>query len=73
MDLGRAADRELGGPSRGFGSMRVQVGVGATTWRASVFPDSTRGYVLPVKRAVREAEKLDPGDVARVTVTVLDL
>nr|WP_276323723.1 DUF1905 domain-containing protein [Amycolatopsis nivea] len=29
--------------------------------------------VLPVKRAVRKAEKLDPGDVAQVTVTVLDL
>ncbi|MET9259856.1 DUF1905 domain-containing protein [Amycolatopsis sp. NPDC004079] len=73
MDLGRAADREPGGPRRGFGSMRVQVGGGTTTWRTSVFPDSTRGYVLPVKRAVRKAEKLDPGDVARVIVTVLDL
>ncbi|MER6762688.1 MULTISPECIES: DUF1905 domain-containing protein [Amycolatopsis] len=29
--------------------------------------------MLPVKRAVRKAEKLDPGDVARVTVPVLDL
>ncbi len=65
--------RELGGPRRGFGSMRVQVRVGGSTWRTSIFPLSAHGYVLPVKRAVRKAEKLDPGDVARVTVTVLDL
>ncbi|MET9262034.1 DUF1905 domain-containing protein [Amycolatopsis sp. NPDC004079] len=65
--------RELGGPRRGFGSMRVLVRVGATTWRTSIFPDSERDYVLPVKRAVRKAESLDPGDIAQVTVTVLDL
>lgn len=65
--------RELGGPRRGFGSMRVQARVGGTTWRTSIFPDSERGYVLPVKRAVRQAENLEPGDVARMTVTVLDL
>lgn len=65
--------RELGGPRRGFGSMRVQVRVGGTAWRTSIFPDSERGYVLPVKRAVRQAENLEPGDVARMTVTVLDL
>ncbi|MGW7538897.1 hypothetical protein [Amycolatopsis sp. NPDC054798] len=29
--------------------------------------------MLPVKRVVRKAEKLDPGDIARVTVTVLGL
>ncbi|MFY1577182.1 DUF1905 domain-containing protein [Verrucosispora sp. WMMD703] len=35
--------------------------------------DSTRGcYVLPVKRAVRAAEDLDPGDTAIVTVELID-
>lgn len=47
---------------RGFGSVRVEVTVGATTWRTSLFPDSTRGaYVLPVKREVRVAEGLELG------------
>lgn len=51
------------GPPRGFGSVRVEATVGGTTWRTSVFPDSRGGsYVLPVKRAVREAEDLDDGD-----------
>lgn len=65
--------RELAaGPRRGFGSVPVRVSIGTTTWKTSVFPDSARGvYVLPVKRAVRRAEGLDAGDVARVTVEVI--
>ncbi|MEU6235183.1 DUF1905 domain-containing protein [Kitasatospora sp. NPDC047058] len=62
-----------GGPPRGFGSRRVRVTVGHTTWLTSVFPDSARGcYVLPVKRAVRKAEAIEEGDVATVTVELLE-
>ena len=62
------------GEPRGFGSVRVEVAVGATTWRTSVFPDSARGcYVLPVKRAVRRAEDVEVGDEAAVRLQVLDL
>lgn len=66
--------RELvGGARRGFGSVRVRVTVGGTTWSTSIFPDSTQGcYVLPVKRAVRKAESLEVGDVAAVTVELVD-
>lgn len=67
--------RELAdGPRRGFGSLRVQVTLGGSTWTTSIFPDSARGaYVLPIKRAVRKAEALDPGDTATLTVTLIDL
>ncbi|GAB1642283.1 DUF1905 domain-containing protein [Krasilnikovia sp. MM14-A1259] len=66
--------RELtAGPRRGFGSVRVRVTIGGSTWRTSIFPDSTRGcYVLPIKRAVRNAEALDVGDVATVTLELVD-
>jgi hypothetical protein len=66
--------RELaGGPRRGFGSVRVRVTVGGTTWTTSIFPDGARGsYVLPIKRAVRKAEGLDAGDVATVTLELID-
>ena len=66
--------RELAGGGRpGFGSVRVRVTIGGTTWATSIFPDSARGrYVLPVKRAVRKAEALEAGDVATVTVEVVD-
>jgi hypothetical protein len=62
-----------GGSHRGFGSLRVQVTVGGTTWATSIFPDSAHGcYVLPIKRAVRKAEALDAGDIATVTVELVD-
>jgi hypothetical protein len=62
-----------GGPRRGFGSLRVRVTVGGSTWTTSIFPDGARGgYALPVKRAVRKAEALDAGDIATVTVELID-
>lgn len=61
------------GARRGFGSLRVRVTVGSTTWKTSIFPDSARGsYVLPIKRAVRAAEALDVGDSTTVTVELID-
>ncbi len=59
------------GPPRGFGSVRVEVSVGATTWRTSVFPDKVRGFVLPVKKAVRRAEHLEVGDRAPVVLRLV--
>lgn len=66
--------RELaGGMARGFGSLRVRVRVGGSTWTTSIFPDGAREvYVLPVKRAIRTAESLDTGDVVSLTVELLD-
>jgi hypothetical protein len=59
------------GPRRGFGSVRVEVTIGGTTWRTSVFPDASSGcYVLPVKRQVRAAEDLEDGSPCEVTVAV---
>ena len=50
---------------RGFGSVRVEVTIGTTTWRTSLFPDKSRGaYILPIKKAVRKAESLDIGEPA---------
>ena len=66
---------ELTAPfERGFGSVRVEVTVGETVWRTSIFPDSgKRTYVLPIKKAVRKAEQLQVGDTARVRLVLLDV
>jgi len=62
------------GARRGFGSVRVAVTVGATSWRTSIFPDSKAGaYLLPVKKAVRAAEHLEAGDEVRAQLKVADL
>ena len=66
--------RDLTAGSRGgFGSLRVRVTVGGTTWTTSIFPGSgSSNYVLPIKRPVRKAEALDVGDIATVTVELID-
>ena len=56
----------------GFGSVRVEVTIGGSTWRTSVFPDKKRAtYVLPVKKPVRKAEQLEAGSVARISLEVV--
>jgi hypothetical protein len=63
-----------GGSRRGFGSVRVRVTVGGSTWATSIFPSTGGGtYALPIKRAVRKAEALDVGDIATVTVELIDI
>lgn len=63
------ADRAPDGP--GFGSVPVEVRVGDTTWRTSVFPDKrSASYVLPVKRSVRRAEGVGPGDEVTVVLSL---
>jgi hypothetical protein len=64
--------RDTATPGAGFGSVKVRVGVGASTWSTSVFPDKQSGcYVLPIKAAVRKKNDIGPGDVVEVTVEVL--
>jgi hypothetical protein len=68
-----AVVRERPRAPRGFGSVRVRAVIGATTWTTSVFPDSGSGsYVLPVKKAVRQAEQLDDGDEVQVELDLLE-
>lgn len=53
-------------------SFRAEVTIGSTTWRTSVFPDAKRAtYLLPVKRAVRQAEGLVAGTSVAVRLRVL--
>jgi hypothetical protein len=73
VELAREVDDALTSPPRGFGSVRVEVTVGETTWRTSLFPSSaTDTYVLPVKKPVRRAEELDVDVPATFTIRVLD-
>ncbi|ANC30990.1 DUF1905 domain-containing protein [Isoptericola dokdonensis] len=65
---------ELPLPPRGFGSIRVEVTVGSTTWRTSVFPsDEHKAYVLPMKKQVRTAEHLEPDQPVPVRLVTVDL
>ena len=59
------------GLTRGFGSVPVEVTIGATRWRTSLFPSkSAGGFMLPLKAAVRKAEGFAAGDVVQVTLAI---
>lgn len=58
-------------PPRGFGSVRVAARIGGTAWRTSIFPHKDSGsYLLPVKKAVRDAEGIDAADVVHVELEI---
>ena len=63
---------ELPLPPAGFGSVKVEVTLGAQRWSTSVFPDAQRkAFVVPIKAAVRRAEGVDVGDRVRIGVETL--
>ena len=51
---------------RGFGSVRVDVALGASRWSTSVFPQKDGGWFLPVKKAVCRAEGIGAGDAVEL-------
>lgn len=71
LDLSEAV-RETQTYRRGFGGVRVEATIGTSTWRTSVFPQSDGAYVLPLKRAVRDREGIEPDAVVLVGLAVLD-
>ena len=56
---------------RGFGSVRVEARIGDVTWRTSVFPQNTGGYLLPVKADVRRRSGIAAGDAVSVRLALL--
>lgn len=72
-DVADEIDEVMGPSRRGFGSVRVRVRIGSTTWATSVFPDSrAESYVLPVKKPVRVAEGIEAGDRVDVHLDLVD-
>jgi len=55
----------------GFGSVKVEAQVNDVTWRTSVFPQKSGGYILPVKAAVRRDAGIAAGDEIRVELEIL--
>ncbi len=64
---------------RGFGSVKVEATINgpstgsgqAVTWRTSVFPQKSGGYILPVKARVRRDAGISAGDEVTVKLELL--
>jgi hypothetical protein len=54
------------GKRRGFGSVKVTVTLGDSTWQTSLFPNNDGSWFLPIKKPVRVAEGLADGDEIEV-------
>lgn len=56
---------------RGFKSARVEAMISGVTWRTSVFPMKSGGYILPVKADVRRKAGIAAGDEVTVELELL--
>ena len=59
------------GPRRGFGSVRVEARIGEISWRTSIFPQKSGGYLLPVKADVRRRAGIAAGDDVTAAIDLL--
>ncbi len=59
------------GTRRGFGSVRVAATINDVTWRTSVFPQKSGGYILPIKADVRRRADISAGDEVSVALELI--
>ncbi len=55
---------------RGWGAVRVEATIGETTWETSIFPQKEGAYILPIKAAVRQKEKIFEGNEVVVSLVI---
>ena len=75
VNVGKKQSREIqkryGRASRGFGSLPVQVVVGKTSWKTSIFPDrKSETYLLPLKTEVRRKENIQRGKTITFSIEI---
>ena len=58
------------GVSYGWGMIPVSASVGSTRFTTSLWPKDG-GYIVPIKAAVRRAERIDVDDVVSVVLSVV--
>jgi hypothetical protein len=59
------------GTRRGFGSVRVAATINGVSWRTSVFPQKSGGYILPIKADVRRRAGIAAGDEVNCSLELL--
>lgn len=66
-----SAIRSAAAKADAWGSVRIEATIGGTTWRTSLFPSKAHGgWLLPLKAAVRKAEKIAEGTVVEAVLAL---
>lgn len=60
-----------GRKGKGWRQVKVRAKIGNTEWETSAFPDKERGYVIPVKKSVRQAEQLKENEPIKLTLILI--
>lgn len=69
--IAREIDFEHGHHKAGFGSLRVRVTIGQTSWQTSIFTDTkSSSYMLPLKVEVRKAEGIEVGNRVQIGLEI---
>lgn len=74
LPKGLSADLKkwFGEEARGWGSLPVEVELGKSKWKTSIFPDSkTKTYLLPLKAAVRKIENVTASSTYSFSIQIL--
>jgi hypothetical protein len=72
-DLSTEIKNKFGKNARGWGSLPVEVTIGESRWRTSIFPEKKSGtYLLPVKANVRAKEGLHAGMKVEVRIKLIN-
>jgi hypothetical protein len=63
--------KRFGANARGWGSLPVQITLGKTVWKTSIFPDKKSGsYLLPLKAEVRKKEEIEHDDTVTFMIEI---
>lgn len=69
--IAREIDFGHGHHKAGFGSLRVRVTIGQTSWQTSIFTDTkSSSYMLPLKVEVRKAEGIEVGNRVQIGLEI---
>ena len=72
LECGKEIKERYGKNRSGFGSLPVEVTIGGTKWKTSIFPDKQSGsYILPIKASVRRAEDIEAGEGVEFSIKVV--
>lgn len=70
--VGQEIKETQGKNARGFCSLPVEVTIGQTTWKTSIFPDKRAGsYLLPLKAQVRKKEDIEAGETVAFEIGII--